>query len=197
MEKVILDGIELSLGDLDKESICREVSSLLQRQNKVISSLKVDGVDMDLQAFAAMEGGTKAEFSSIDVMALVKDSLDTAEEYIPKLKKGVLAAADLIEKEKAKESLDVVMKAMEGMDWTLKTMERCLFLMGCKEEPLFLKFQDTKASLEKLMGSVADLFEGGKRYKASLSLREEVPALLDSLEDILLSLQSQTSGKVN
>lgn len=196
MEKVILDGTELSLGEMDKKGIYGRISSLLSKDNKVILNLFVDGVEMSRDAFETMEGGTVAEFRSVDIRELVLRSLDSAEEYLPKLIRGVASVADLLEQEKHREAMALALTAMEGMDWTLNAVERCLSLLGCNGEAVFHKFREIKASLESIMGSVVDSFEEGKSYKPALALREEVPPLLKGLEEILLSLKSQTSGTV-
>ncbi len=196
MEKVVLDGVELSLEETEKGLIFEKVSSVLSKQNRVVSSISVDGVEMEPEAFVVTGGGSVVEFVSMDVRELVLQSLVSAEEYLPRLRKGVLSVADLLERDSVAEAMSMSLNAMEGMDWLLSAVGRCLSLLGCSNETVFNKFQEVRESLESIMGSVVDSFEAGKTYRPALALREEVPPLLNGLEEVVASLKSQMSGMV-
>lgn len=198
MAKTILDGVELTLDEDEKGLVYDKVSSILAGQNRVVYSISVDGVEMDPQAFVATEGGSVVEFSSMAVGDLVTQSLISAEKYIPKLRKGVVDIADLLEQEKIEDAMSMSVQAMEGLDWLLSSVGRCASILGCgSEEATFVKFQEARSDLETIMGSVVDSFESGKTFKPALVLREEVPPLLDVVSEVVSYLHSQSAGRKN
>ena len=198
MAKIFLDGVDLTLNEDEKGLVYEKVSSILAGQNRVVYSISVDGVEMDPKAFVSTEGGSVVEFSSMEVGDLVTQSLISAEKYIPKLRKGVVDIADLLEQEKVEEAMSMSVQAMEGLDWLLSSVGRCASILGCGGgEAAFVKFQRARSDLETIMGSAVDSFESGKTFKPALLLREEVPPLLDVLSEVVSYLHSQSAGRKN
>ncbi|MDD4837297.1 MAG: hypothetical protein PHU72_09400 [Dethiosulfovibrio sp.] len=198
MAKIFLDGVDLTLDEDEKGLVYERVSSILAGQNRVVYSISVDGVEMDPQAFVATEGGSIVEFSSMEVGDLVTQSLVSSEKYMPKLRKGVIDIANLLEQEKIENAMSMSVQAMEGLDWVLSSVGRCASILGCRsEEAAFVKFQEARSGLEMIMGSVVDSFESGKTFKPALVLREEVPPLLDVISEFVSYLQSQSDDRKN
>lgn len=196
MAKIFLDGVDLTLDENEKGLVYERVSSILAGQNRVVYSISVDGVEMDPQAFVATEGGSIVEFMSMEVGDLVTQSLVSAERYIPKLRKGVVDIADLLEQERVEDAMSLSVQAMEGMDWLLSSVGRCASILGCGiEETAFVRFQEARSDLEAIMGSVVDSFESGKTFKPALILREKVPPLLDVISEVVSYLRSQSVSK--
>lgn len=196
MEKIVLDGVDLVLDEVDKGEVFQKVSSILAGQSRVVSSIFIDGVEMDPEAFVATEGGTVVEFISMEVGDLVVQSLLSAERYIPKLRQGVVEVADLLEQEKIDEAMSLSVQAMEGLDWVLSAVGRCASLLGCgAKEKAFVGFDKTRGELEDIMESIVGSFEAGKTFKPALVLREEVPPLLDKVSEVVTYLQSQAGAK--
>ncbi|SMG18426.1 hypothetical protein [Dethiosulfovibrio salsuginis] len=196
MEKIVLDGVDLALDEVDKGEVYQKVSSILAGQSRVVSSILIDGVEMDPQAFVATEGGSVVEFVSMEIGDLVVQSLLSAEKYIPKLRKGVVDVADLLEQEKIDEAMALSVQAMEGLDWVLSAVSRCASLLGCSgKEKAFAGFEKARGELEAIMESIVGSFEAGKTFKPALVLREEVPPLLDKVSDAVSYLRSQAGGR--
>ena len=196
MEKIVLDGVDLVLGEVDKGEVYQKVSSMLAGQSRLVSSIFIDGVEMDPEAFVATEGGSVVEFVSMEVDDLVVQSLLSAEKYVPKLRKGVVDVAGLLEQEKTEEAMSLLVQAMEGLDWVLSAVGRCASLLGCvvTEKP-FAAFDKARVDLEAIMESIVGAFEAGKTFKPALALREDVPPLLDKVSEVITYLQSQAGAK--
>ncbi|MEA3284366.1 MAG: hypothetical protein U9Q00_05225, partial [Synergistota bacterium] len=107
MEKIVLDGVPLTLDEDGNVQVYERISSILTDQNRVIASVAVDGVEMSPEAFVSLEGGTSVEFVSMDVRELVVQTLGTAGEYVVNVRKGALSVADMLESEKVEQAMNL------------------------------------------------------------------------------------------
>ncbi len=190
MEKVLLDGVVLELDVQDNKKLCDEISAKLTEQGRVIQSVSVDGVEMEAEALQVLAGGVIAEFVSVAIPDLINQSLSTAEEYLPKLKQGVLSVADLLEKEKLEDAMALSVRVMEGMDWLLCAVSRCSVLLGRQpEEHLVSQFDEVRGGLEESMSSIVAAFDEGKTFQPALIFREDIPPRLDILETMVCFLR--------
>lgn len=196
MEKIVLDGVPLTLDEDGNVQVYERISSILTDQNRVIASVAVDGVEMSPEAFVSLEGGTSVEFVSMDVRELVVQTLGTAGEYVVNVRKGALSVADMLESEKVEQAMNLSVQVMEGMDWLLTAVGRCTSLLGCTpDEGIFGDFQDARQKVAEKMESVVDSFEAGKLFAPAFVFREEIPPLIDVVQNTIAALEGQVTGR--
>ncbi|GHS87438.1 hypothetical protein AGMMS49957_07280 [Synergistales bacterium] len=146
---VYLDGQKFAglPKDIDAPNILSAVRGEVARQGRVISEIRVDFVEMDEEAFSNITGGMAAHFKSVPVRDLVRNSLDDALEYAPRLINGFDEIATHFEKNELAMAENKLAQAAEGLDWLLHVFEDCSAILDMG--------QDDALGMAKLRESLA------------------------------------------
>lgn len=155
------------------------VKAEASRSGLVLAEVRVDGVEMDEEAFLGLSGGMSAHFTLTPVRVLVKESLTEALGYVSRLKKGLGEIAAHFEGGETSAAQGKLSEAMEGLDWALSVYERCSALMA-------VPFPDPEENTfrEELLGTLNRLIDlmGEKKYlQMALTLRQELLPRVDTL----------------
>ena len=133
--KVYLDGQEVALPDgADAPSILSVVRGQVAKDGRVITDLRVDDVEMDDEAFLNLTGGMTARFVSQPVRDLVRESLDGALDYVPRLVNGFEEIALHFDRNELATAEGKLADAAEGLDWLLRVFHHCGALLAVSEE---------------------------------------------------------------
>ena len=149
----------------------------------VLTEIRVDGVEMNEQAFLGLSGGMAAHFALTPVRLLVRETLVEALSYISRLRKGIEEIAGHFEEGETSSAQNTLSEAMEGLDWTLDVYERCSALTaGASAKSGEQAFRDGLLDILNRLISLMD----GKRYpQMARVLRQE---LLPSIDELALML---------
>ncbi|GHV48738.1 hypothetical protein FACS1894204_13140 [Synergistales bacterium] len=148
---VYLDGQKFAglPKDIDAPNILSAVRGEVARQGRVISEISVDFVEMDEEAFSNITGGMAAHFKSVPVRDLIRDSLDDALEYAPRLINGFDEIAAHFEKNELAIAENKLAQAAEGLDWLLHVFEDCSAILEMNQD-------DEASGIARLRESLAD-----------------------------------------
>ncbi len=167
--------------------ILEAVRAEASRSGLVLTGIRVDGVELDEQAFLGLSGGMSAHFALTPVRLLIQETLTEALSYVSRLRKGLGEIADRFEEGETSAAQNALSDAMEGLDWTLDVYERCSALTAGPSaepsaEPEGQAFRDGLLEiLNRLIGLM-----GGKRYpQMALVLRQELLPSIDELARML------------
>ncbi|GHV33626.1 hypothetical protein FACS1894187_02430 [Synergistales bacterium] len=147
---VYLDGQKVAglPKDADAPNILSTVRGEVAKQGRVISEIRVDFVEVDEEAFSNITGGMAAHFKSVPVRDLIRDSLDDALEYAPRLINGFDEIAAHFEKNELAIAENKLAQAAEGLDWLLHVFENCsaiLELGSNNDSPGIAKLRESLA----------------------------------------------------
>ncbi|RRD65240.1 hypothetical protein [Fretibacterium sp. OH1220_COT-178] len=183
--KVWIDGREHP--ELPSSATALEIMEAVKadaaRSGHVVTGLRVDGVEMDEEAFLGLSGGLAAHFTLAPVRLLVRESLEEALAYIPRLRRGIEDIAGHFEQGETSRARSQLSEAMDGLDWTLKIYERCTALTAelIPEAEEHAIREGLLNALNRLIGLM-----GEKRYpEMALALRQE---LLPNIEALAANL---------
>jgi hypothetical protein len=110
------------------------VRGQVAKDGRVITELRVDDVEMDDEAFLNLAGGMAARFVSQPVRDLVRESLDDALGYVPRLVNGLEEIALHFDRNELGTAEGKLADAAEGLDWLLRVFHYCSALLAVGEE---------------------------------------------------------------
>ncbi|MDR1649260.1 MAG: hypothetical protein LBR71_03275 [Synergistaceae bacterium] len=172
--KVYLDGQEMSLPEgVEASSILNVVRGEVAKDGRIVTELRVDDVEMDDVAFLNLTGGMIARFVSRPVRDLVRESLDEALGYFPRLIRGFETIALHFERHELVTAEGKLADATEGLDWLLGVFYHCSALLAEREadDPGLAALKD---SLDTAIDRVAYLHEERQYPQMALSIRRDL-----------------------
>lgn len=170
--------------------ILEAVKAEAARSGLVLTGLRVDGQEMDEEAFLGLSGGMSAHFTLTPVRILVQESLTEAQAYVSRLKKGLEKIAVHFEEGHAAVAQGGLSEALEGLDWSLGVYERCSALTAVP-----VTESEEQAFREGLLITLNRLIEliGEKKFPQAASvLRQE---LLPSISTLALMLDRLSEAR--
>jgi hypothetical protein len=173
--KVYLDGQEMSLPeDVDAPSILNVVRGQVAKDGRVVTELRVDDVEMDDEAFLNLTGGMAARFVSRQVRDLVRESLDEALGYTPRLTRGLETIALHFDRNELGTAEGKLADAAEGLDWLLRVFHHCSALLAVGEEEGDPGLATLKESLAAAINRLGFL-HGERQYpEVALTIRQDL-----------------------
>ena len=196
--KVWIDGQEFfdMPAETDTASVLESVKASLAKSGRVATEIRVDGVLMDEDAFADLTEGLQAHFSSQPVRTLVKDSLDEALRYIPRLRKGLEEIAEHFEGSEFSRGQSKLADAAEGLDWLLLVFHNCRVLLGAGEEAEGPGLEEIKTSLFENINLLNQLFEEKKYLQMALCIRENLLGDIEKFSFYVQELHDLSSAAI-
>ena len=171
--KVYLDGQEVGpLDGADAPSVLSAVRGQVAKDGRVITGLRVDSVEMDDEAFLNLSGGVSAHFVSQPVRDLVRESLDNALDYAPRLTKGLEEISLHFERNELATAESKLADAAEGLDWLLRVFHHCGALLAVGAEADDTGLAKLKESLAAAVDRLGSLHEERQYPQMALSIRQ-------------------------
>jgi hypothetical protein len=179
--KVYIDGQDYSgiLGASDAASILSAVRGEMVRTGRVVTEIQTDGVVMDEDAFLNVTGGLSARFASKPVRELVRESLDEALAYIPRLTKGLGEIALHFEKNEIPRGQGLLADAADGLDWLLSVFQHCRSLLTAETDGT--RREELEKSLCDCVNTIGSLHGEGKYLQVALCLRQRLIPEIEKL----------------
>jgi hypothetical protein len=173
--KVYLDGQEVGLPDgADAPSILNAVQEQVAKDGRVITELRVDDVEMDDEAFLNLAGGMAARFVSQPVRDLVRESLDDALGYVPRLVNGLEEIALHFDRNELGTAEAKLADAAEGLDWLLRIFHYCSALLAVGEEMDDPGLPKLKEALSAAVDQLGVLHEKRRYPQMALAIRRDL-----------------------
>lgn len=119
--KIVLNGSIFN--DEENAVALSRLSSLLQeieQKKLVVRSFKIDGVDCDFtpdDVLTACGGAELVEFKACSLPELLREALDDAKEYLPRLAGGLRRAAEHFVAGREGEGINIFLQALDGLNW--------------------------------------------------------------------------------
>lgn len=178
--KIILDGEEINVPSEvvseGKRALFEEARRTAGKKGRVITGIKVDGVDIeDADAFAKLSGGQDIRFTTQLVRELVSESIDEGKKYMPKLFAGLETIATKYEAGEQEEARAMFSAAVDGVNWTFGVFEKCCGLLGIVAKNFRSGDFDTDAeSLKQALSEMNAAIEKGQDLKLAYTIRESL-----------------------
>ena len=164
--------------------ILEAVNAEAARRGSILTGVQVDGAEMDASAFLGISGGLEGRFELTPLRSLLRETLDEARRYAPRLRNGLELIAAQLENGDAAQAQATLPQAVEGLDWLLSVYDRCRALMSAP-----LAFSEEAALREGLLRAIGSLVEhaGARRYPEMVWLLRQ--DLLPSIETLALRIE--------
>jgi hypothetical protein len=145
---------------------------------------------MDDEAFLNLTGGMAAYFVSQPVRDLVRDSLDDALGYIPRLTKGLEEIAQHFDRNELATAEGRLADAAEGLDWLLRVFHYCGALLAIDEETTAPGLTKLKESFAVAIEHLADLHEKRQHLQMAPAIRQDLLPRVNELAVYVRKLRS-------
>jgi hypothetical protein len=194
--KVCIDGQEYSgiPGEADAASVLDAVRKELSRSGRVIMEIRIDGVALDEDAFLNVTGGLQAHFTSQPVRTLVRDALDEALNYVPRLTRGLEQIAALFEGDEIAAAQGRLAEAADGLDWLLTVFQKCSSLLAVDREAETGGLDETKEALAAGINLLGTLHEEKKYFQMATCVRQRLIPEIDKLSTHIRRLHDLSSS---
>jgi hypothetical protein len=188
--KVYIDGQEYTdfLGEADTTSILNAVRGEVSRNGRVVMEIRLDGVVMDEEAFANVTGGVGVRFTSRPVRELVRNSLEEALKYTPRLTDGLREIALHFDKNEIAIGQGQLADVAEGLDWLLRVFENSSALLAVQEETSDSGLPKLKKNLSENLSHLETLHREGKHQEMALCIRQQLIPLIEQFSIYLQRL---------
>ena len=131
MEVYIDDNLIDELSDQnDVEILLEEIYNRLE--TKIIEEILLDGVPINkdfLMNNCNLDQISKLKFKTKQINELIEETLDTASDYLTKLKEGIGDTAQLFRQGDLKEGNLKYQSCVEGLEWYMNTLDNILSLL--------------------------------------------------------------------
>lgn len=196
--KVLIDGEELALsGDSpSKEDVLTSVREELARRGMLISTIEVDGTELDEEGFLALAGGMEARFSGRAVREFLAETLSDAADYHRRLAGGLEGAADHLEADRTREGLELVGQAAEGIGWILNVAGNGRILLGLQDCEVAQGLDSLGEALVPELEKASSLMEEGKHLELAYVIRVGILPHIESLGGLIAAMEDMISGPV-
>ncbi len=108
----------------DKSEIVKNINSELEEE--IIEKIYLDEIEITLDYFLNneldLERFDKIKFASKNVYQLITESLQEAEIYLPKLKKGLKETSQLFKISEYNEANEMFNQSVDGLEWYLNIL---------------------------------------------------------------------------
>lgn len=174
--KIYIDGQEYSdfsegIGAAD---VLAEARGRVSKDGRVITEIRVDGIIMDEEAFSNLAGGLQVHFASQPVRNLVRESLDEAMRYVPRLTQGLEEIATHFEGDELALGQGKLADAADGLDWLLTVFQNCTSLLGIEQETEDTGIEKLKEALSDSIAQLGTLYEEKKYLRMALCIRQHL-----------------------
>ncbi len=175
--------------------ILEAVRSYISKEGRVITSMSLDGMDIDEDIFIKTSSGMSVNFTSCPVNDLVKETLEEAEAYIPRLISGFSEIASHFEGNELSKAQGKLAEALDGLDWLLTVYSRCSALLLMNPSEL-----EQKALQDTLLNSINrlnDLLVDKKYLQTALCIRQQLLPGIENISMLLRKLADSVSSSLS
>lgn len=104
-----------------REEAYERIQEFLRRQELFVTSITANDipVEMSLEEALQLEGLEKMEISAATLGQLLRESLRSLAEYLPRLTAGLEKAAELFQQGDLQSANEIFIKAAEGLEWVI------------------------------------------------------------------------------
>lgn len=196
--KIFFDGEELPLSgeSSSKEDVLTSVKEAAAKKGMLVTSVEVDGTELDEEAFLALSGGVEARFSGRPLREFLAETLSDAATYQKRLAAGLGSAADRLEEDKTREGLELVGQAAEGIGWILNVAGNSRILLGLQEGDVARGLDELSGALAPELEKASSLMEEGKHLELAYTIRVGIIPHIENLGGLLDSMGEMIKGPV-
>jgi predicted house-cleaning noncanonical NTP pyrophosphatase (MazG superfamily) len=143
---IYLNEESIEINSAEKSKIVEKISSKLEEE--IIEKIYLDEIEVDLDYFINndlnLERFNEIKFISKDTNKLISETLQEAEEYLPKLKEGLKNTAEELRRDNVEDASQFLNQSLDGLEWYLHVLNSILDL---RDEDILT--QNLKKYIEK------------------------------------------------
>lgn len=97
-----------------------ELISEIEKKKLIVRSFKIDSVETEFAFEGSIDACRDAELVELKVCPLpelLREALDDAQEYLPRLSRGLRRAAELLVTGREGEGINIFLQALDGLQW--------------------------------------------------------------------------------
>lgn len=151
-----------------------------------VTSIQAGGAEIDADVFTGISMRHDVFFTLRPVRELMDETIESAEEYAPRLRRVLENIAAVLASGIEKDTAAPLMHAVEGLEWLLGVYERCSLLTGA---PMVIEEETAMRTelLTALGGFVAGAVNGDAATMSAV-LRERIIPFVTQIENRLKCL---------
>lgn len=157
--KILLNGELIFAGEgASSPALANNVDQILNERQLVLTGLKLDGLEVsqeELPVLLGQNGGEMLELSACTPVQLVREALEEAGTYLPRLVRGLRQAAASFLSGREGEGIPLFLQAIDGLRW-FQYLAEGLFNFGRLVSPpsgLAGQLEDYRARLSELLAA--------------------------------------------
>jgi len=164
---------------LSKTELLHKISKCLE--DEIIESIYIDDVEVNIDYFKGSNTKVselkRIKFLTKKTGKLVEETLLQAQEYLPKLKEGLLETSSLFRKEKLAEANQNYQFCLDGIDWYIKALNHILPLL--EDQKLREEGKQLLDRFNKAITTAMVAAQKNKLEKVANTLEYEVVGFID------------------
>lgn len=190
--KILMDNVEKIVKVTDYESfqyLLWDIERILETKGRIITSLKVDGLNLDSISDFSLEEIRLVEVMSQSPLMLLRETLVELDDYINRFFKGIEEIVFNFREGSRAKGIDDLVEGINGLEWIfqiLKNSEKLVFINEIELLSIYENADDVmikliKAIDEKGYEEISVLLEF-QLYYVLLKIKEFIPKIMAKTE---------------
>lgn len=182
--KILLDNVESVVNISEYESfqvLLWDIERVIETKGRVITSLKVDGMNLDNLFHFSLEEINVLEVSSTSPLMLLEETLDELNSYLDRFFVGIEDIVEDFRNGNKAQGVDNLVEGIYGIEWIFQILRKSEELLHFDDEKLEAMYQYSDEVLIKLTEAIND-----KNYEKMIILLEfDLWSMLTKIKDLV------------
>lgn len=194
--KILLDNVEsvVNVNEYDSfQVLLWDIERSIEVQGRIITSLKVDGMNLDNLLHFSLEEIGVLEVSSKSPVMLLEETLIELNFYIERFFTGIEGITASFRDGKKSEGIDELVEGIYGLEWIFQILKKAEELLSFDNEALEQIYTDAEDVMIKLTNSIDD-----RSYdRITILLEFDLYILLNTIKEFIPSLLKSIDNQLN
>lgn len=186
--KILLDNIETTVNVKDYESfhyLLLDIERSIETKGRVITSLKVDGISLDVVSNFSLEEIKILEVMSQSPIGILRETIHELDNYLDKFFLGIESIVNNFRSGDKITGINSLVDGINGLDWIFQILKKSEELLYLKEEEIFGIYENAEVVMIKLTNAIdcknyeeITILLEFRLYHLLSNIKEFVPVLL-------------------
>ena len=170
-----------------KKRLIAEIEEEISKKGLTYTAITVDGVEIDYSAFLRLRKGREAHIKTYQIKTLVFESLQEAENYLPRFTDGVQQIASEFERNDQENIEEKMLNFAEGIGWLVNIMQKNQLLLKVEDSELPDK-EETMLKLNTTLEKITECFHKGSIMEIAFHMRHGILPEVKNISEYITKL---------
>lgn len=194
--KILMDNVEkiVKIGDYESfQYLLWDIEKTIETKGRIITSLKVDGLNLDSISDFSLEEISIVEVMSQSPIMLLREALTELDEYIDKFFKGIEEIVFNFRSGSRVKGIDSLVEGIYGLEWIFQILRNAEKLLHISDTELLRIYENADDVMIKLTKAIDD-----KKYEEiSVLLEFQLYFVLSEIKEIIPKIMVKTEYEEN